>query len=513
MYEEVPDPRIESPLDVIVRVGGAGVCRTDLHVIEALWRDKVEVTLPYVMGHENAGWVEEVGSGVEGLAPGAPVICHPLVSGGYSLAARRGNDMHAPDGVLPGINANGGYADLLKTNARTLVPLPQSLAPKDVAPYADAGLTAYRAAKKASRHLLPGEYAVIIGAGGLGHIGLQSLRALCAAAIIVVDRSETARGLAQELGADHVVAADGDEVEAVRELTGGSGAEAVNDFVGEGGTTDMGLAMTRNASARAADPGTAAATGTRRKSMGRLDDKVAIVTGAAGGIGGAICRHFLSEGARVLALDINPGPLAPLAAESGGRCLAHTCDVSSESDIDEAVDRTAGTFGGLDVIVNNAISDLPLAPLTEISLADWRRTWAVNVDGAFLLSRAAIPRMESGGGGSIIHIASQLGRTARPGRPWYCAQKGALISLAQAMALDHAAQGIRVNCLSPGPVETDRYLRNFPSRAAAQESANTMLGRLGQPDEIAAGAVFLASDESSYMTGADLLIDGGYTAW
>ena len=247
VYEEVPDPRIESPLDVIVRVGGAGVCRTDLHVIEALWRDKVEVTLPYVMGHENAGWVEEVGSGVEGLVPGEPVICHPVVSGGYSLAARRGNDMHAPDGVFPGINANGGYADLLKTNARTLVPLSRSLAPKDVAPYADAGLTAYRAAKKASRHLLPGEYAVIIGAGGLGHIGLQSLRALCAAAIIVVDRSETARGLAEELGADHVLAADGDEVEAVRELTGGNGAEAVIDFVGEGGTTDSGLAMTRNA--------------------------------------------------------------------------------------------------------------------------------------------------------------------------------------------------------------------------------------------------------------------------
>ncbi len=247
VYEEVPDPRIESPLDVIVRVGGAGVCRTDLHVIEALWRDKVEVTLPYVMGHENAGWVEEVGSGVDGFKAGDPVICHPLVSGGYSLASRRGQDMHATDGVFPGINADGGYAELFKTNARTLAKLPQTLAPKEVAPYADAGLTAYRAAKKASRHLLPGEYAVIIGAGGLGHIGLQSLRALCAAEIIVVDRSETARGLAQELGADHVVAADGNEVETVRELTGGNGAEAVIDFVGEGGTTDTGLAMTRNA--------------------------------------------------------------------------------------------------------------------------------------------------------------------------------------------------------------------------------------------------------------------------
>ena len=246
--------------------------------------------------------------------------------------------------------------------------------------------------------------------------------------------------------------------------------------------------------------------------MGKLDAKVAIVTGAGGGIGSAICRRFLAEGAQVTALDVNIAPLESVVDESEGRCLALTVDVSSESAIEDAVAQTVDQFGGVDVIVNNAIYDLPLAPLTEISLSDWRRTWAVNVDGAFLLSRAAIPRMESRGGGSIIHIASQLGRTAKPGRPWYCAQKGALINLARAMALDHAAQGIRVNCVSPGPVETDRYLRNFPTRAAAEASADTMLGRLGQPDEIAAGVLFLASDESSYMTGSDLLIDGGYTS-
>lgn len=246
--------------------------------------------------------------------------------------------------------------------------------------------------------------------------------------------------------------------------------------------------------------------------MGKLDTKVAIVTGAAGGIGGAICRRFLVEGARVAALDINPDPLRPLVAESGGRCLARTCNVSSESDIEDAVAQTVDEFGGLDVIVNNAVYDLPLAPLTEVSLADWRRTWAVNIDGPFLLSRAAIPHMAARGGGSIVHIASQLARSAKPRRPWYCSQKGALISLARAMALDHAPQGIRVNTVSPGPVETDRFFRNFPSRAIARENADTMLGRAGQPDEIAAGVLFLASDESSYMTGADLLIDGGYTA-
>jgi len=244
--QEVPDPRIQGPSDVIVRIGGAGVCRTDLHVIEGLWRDRVPVKLPYIMGHENAGWVEAVGTAVETAKIGDPVICHPLVSKGETLAGRRGNDMHA-GGAFPGIDSNGGYAELLKTAERALVKLPQTLAPKDVAPYADAGLTAYHVAKKASRHLLPGEYAVAIGAGGLGHIGIQALKALCAASIIVVDRSDLALKLAQESGADHAVKADGNEVQAVLALTQGNGAEAVLDFVGEGASVASGLAMTRNA--------------------------------------------------------------------------------------------------------------------------------------------------------------------------------------------------------------------------------------------------------------------------
>ena len=245
-YEEVADPRIEKPTDVIVRIGGAGVCRTDLHIIEGIWRSKVDVALPYIMGHENAGWVEEVGRGVESVKVGDAVICHPLVTSGHCLACRRGDDMHATDSRFPGINANGGYAEYLATGERSLIKLPGSLAPKAVAPYTDAGLTAYRAAKKASRHLLPGEYAVCIGAGGLGHIGIQVLRALCAAEIIVVDRSDIALALAKECGAHYAVKADGGEVEAVMGLTGGKGAEAVIDFVGEGDAVAKGLAMTRN---------------------------------------------------------------------------------------------------------------------------------------------------------------------------------------------------------------------------------------------------------------------------
>ena len=245
-YEDVPDPAIEKPTDVIVRIGGAGVCRTDLHIIEGVWRNHVDVALPHIMGHENAGWVEEVGSGVESVKVGDSVICHPLVSSGHCLACRRGNDMHAGDGSLPGITEAGGYADYLLTGERCLIKLPQSLAPKDVAPYTDAGLTAYRASKKAAGHLVPGEYAVIIGAGGLGHIGIQTLAALSAAEIIVLDRSDLALGLARECGAHHVVKADDGAVDEVLSLTGGHGAEAVIDFVGEGDAIDKGLAMTRN---------------------------------------------------------------------------------------------------------------------------------------------------------------------------------------------------------------------------------------------------------------------------
>src|SRR5712675_207746 len=246
-YEDVTDPKISRPMDVVVRIGGAGVCRTDLHIVEGIWRSKVDVKLPYIMGHENAGWVEAVGAGVTGVKVGDAVICHPLVTSGHCLACRRGDDMHAEESSFPGINANGGYAEYLRTGQRSLIKLPKSLAPKDVAPYTDAGLTAYRAAKKASRHLLPGEYAVVIGVGGLGHIGIQVLGALCAAEIIAVDRSDTSLELAKECGAHHLVKADGNELQRVLELTGGKGAEAVIDFVGEGDAVRTGLAMTRNA--------------------------------------------------------------------------------------------------------------------------------------------------------------------------------------------------------------------------------------------------------------------------
>jgi len=249
--------------------------------------------------------------------------------------------------------------------------------------------------------------------------------------------------------------------------------------------------------------------------MGRLENKVAIVTGAGAGIGAAICRMFAQEGAAVVAVDVDAGALDTVSASvraGGGRVITHCADVADEATAEAAVTQARQQFGRLDTLVTSAVYDLPFAPLTSLTLAEWRRTMAVNLDSAFLFSKAAIPAMAAAGGGSIIFIASQQARVARPGRPWYCAAKGALIQLAKAMAVDHAEQKIRVNCLSPGPVETGRYLRNFPTLEAARASHHTLLGRLGQPDEIAPGAVFLASDESAFMTGADLLIDGGYTA-
>ncbi|TDD37487.1 NAD(P)-dependent alcohol dehydrogenase [Saccharopolyspora elongata] len=244
---EVPTPEVTGPYDVIVRIGGAGVCRTDLHILEGQWAEKTGVALPYTIGHENAGWVHAIGSAVTNVTEGDKVIVHPLITCGLCRACRFGDDVHCEQSLFPGIDTAGGYAEYLKTSARSVVRIDDSLEPADVAALADAGLTAYHAAAKAARTLRPGDRCVVIGAGGLGHIGIQVLKALTPAELVVVDRNPDAVKLAVSIGADHSVVADGDHVQQVLDLTGGHGAEAVIDFVGEGGATRDGVRMLRRA--------------------------------------------------------------------------------------------------------------------------------------------------------------------------------------------------------------------------------------------------------------------------
>lgn len=246
-YEEVQAPTINAPDEVIVRVGAAGLCRTDLHIIEGIWRPTMDpegTLLPYIMGHENAGWIEDVGSSVKSVKPGDAVICHPFRSCGICLACRHGEDMRCENGLFPGLGLNGGFADYFLTSERSVIKLNPNITPVEVAPLADAGITAYRAAKKAAKLLRPGSYCVLVGIGGLGHIALQSLHAMSGCRIIAVDREPAAQKLAKDLGADYTLDGGENIVEEVREITGG-GAHVVIDFVGEHGVENVAWKMLR----------------------------------------------------------------------------------------------------------------------------------------------------------------------------------------------------------------------------------------------------------------------------
>jgi NAD+-dependent secondary alcohol dehydrogenase Adh1 len=247
VVDDVPRPVISGPHDVIVRIGGAGVCRTDLHIIDGQWDAAMGTPLPYTLGHENAGWVDEVGPAVTSVAPGDTVILHPTTTCGLCRACRAGDDMHCVNSQFPGLSRDGGMAEYLLTSERACVKLDPRTQPAEVAALADAGITAYHAVRKAVPLLYPGTTCVVTGAGGLGHIGIQCLTALTATRIVVVDRNPDALKLAEQLGARHTVVADGGQVEAVKELTAGRGADVVLDFVAEQGAEADGWAMTAEA--------------------------------------------------------------------------------------------------------------------------------------------------------------------------------------------------------------------------------------------------------------------------
>ncbi|MGH2682794.1 MAG: NAD(P)-dependent alcohol dehydrogenase [Actinomycetota bacterium] len=243
--EEVGEPSIEEPDEVIVRVGGAGLCRTDLHVIQGLWDDALVVEPPYILGHENAGWIQDVGPAVRHVRPEDPVLVLPGLTDGVCAACRRGTDNLCESLVWIGIQRDGGFADLLKARERNMIGLPEGMEPSDAAPFADAGLTAYHAAKRASRLVEPNGTVVVIGVGGLGHVGIQVLRALSPVRILAIEISETARRLAEDLAVDEVIDGSQGPVEQVLGLTGGAGADAVLDFVAEGDVPGQAMAMLR----------------------------------------------------------------------------------------------------------------------------------------------------------------------------------------------------------------------------------------------------------------------------
>jgi NAD(P)-dependent dehydrogenase (short-subunit alcohol dehydrogenase family) len=248
-----------------------------------------------------------------------------------------------------------------------------------------------------------------------------------------------------------------------------------------------------------------------------LEGRTAIVVGAASGIGRATALVFAGAGARVVCADLDErgaAATAQAAEKIGAAAVGVTLDVVDLGQCRAVVDTAVNRFGGLDVLMFGAAVRDRSATVPDLEPGVWDDVLRVNLTGAFLMCKAAIPAIAARGGGSIILIASQLGRVASPGRAAYCATKGALVQLAKVMAVDHAAQGIRVNSLSPGPIETERLIWRYGSAEAARAelAGRQLVNRLGHPEEIARAALFLASDASSFMTGADLLVDGGYTA-
>jgi len=250
--------------------------------------------------------------------------------------------------------------------------------------------------------------------------------------------------------------------------------------------------------------------------MARLAGKAAFITGAGGAIGSAIARRFAREGAALMCVDIDGDGVERTASSikaHGGDALALACDVAKTNEVKNAINAAARAFSRLDVLVNTAAVREPLGSAVELDEADWERALAVNLTGVFLVCKHGIPSLVASGGGSVVIIASQLGQVVVPRRPAYVTSKAALIQLARSLALDHAKDRIRVNTLSPGAIETSRLVVRYGDMEAARKVLVPLhpIGRLGQPDEIANGALFLASDESSFMTGADLVMDGGYT--
>jgi len=246
-----------------------------------------------------------------------------------------------------------------------------------------------------------------------------------------------------------------------------------------------------------------------------LEHKTALVTGAASGIGRATALLFAREGANVVIADLNDSgkSVADEINHSGGKAIYQLTDVTRTTDCDQLVQRTFSEFGTINILFNNA-GIIRRASVPELTEQDWDRVMAVNVKSIFLLSKRVVPIMAEAGGGVIINTASGWGLAGGPRAAAYCASKGAVVLMTKAMAIDHGRQNIRVNCICPGDTDTN-MLHDEAQQLGAEEksflaeSAHRPLGRVGRPEEIAKAALYLASDESSFVTGTALVVDGG----
>ena len=246
--------------------------------------------------------------------------------------------------------------------------------------------------------------------------------------------------------------------------------------------------------------------------MNILKKKTAIITGAAQGIGKAIAMRFSKEGAVVVLLDTNKKKLDLTLSEIGRNAYGFQVDITNEKDVGKIINNVENSYGVIDILVNNAASTSKKEKITKISLKEWEKVLRVNINGTFIVTKSVLPGMISNGSGIIINIASQLGSVATRNSSPYCTSKGAIIQFTKALALDHALDGIRVNSLSPGAVLTQRLIDIYGSEEKVNDQllSKHPIGRIANTSEIAAAAVFLASPESSFVTGSDLLVDGGY---